>query len=80
MAQITRDLREWLAEPWSSAVRVANVRGDTLVIFCSNAAALTRLRYRQAELLSLVRLRHGLACTRLEAKVKPAPPTVPRAV
>lgn len=65
-------LRQWTQEPWFQSIRLANIRGDTVVLFASNAAALVPLRYRQQELLSFLRDSLKLSCTRLETKVRPS--------
>lgn len=64
-------LRAWLAEPWSRSIRVVNVRDDSLVVFADSAEALTRLRLRSREALAFLHSRFGLACTRIEVKVRP---------
>jgi hypothetical protein len=68
---LDRALHQWSREPWLSAIRVANLRGDTLVVFSDNAAAATTMRYRREDLLAYLRERHGLAVGRLETKVRP---------
>lgn len=74
---LDRALHQWTAEPWLAAIRVANLRGDTLVVFADSASAATALRYRRLELLDYLRQRHGLSVNRIEAKVRPGP-TRPR--
>jgi len=68
---LDRALHEWSREPWLSAIRVANLRGDTLVVFSENAAAATTMRYRREDLLAFLRKRLGLEVARLETKVRP---------
>jgi hypothetical protein len=65
-------LRQWADEPWLDAIRVANLRGDTLVLFADSASALVPLRYRREALLAFLRERYGLTATRIEAKVRPS--------
>lgn len=64
-------LHQWSGESWLSAIRVANLRGDTLVVFSDSAASATMLRYRREDLLTYLRGQHGLAISRLETKVRP---------
>ena len=71
LVEYTQILRNFLAEPWAEAVRVANLRGDVLVVYCENASALTLLRYRQDDLLAFVRRRICPTCTKVESKVRP---------
>lgn len=68
---LDRALHQWSTERWLSAIRVANLRGDTLVVFADNAAAATTMRYRREDLLTYLRERHGLEVGRLETKVRP---------
>jgi hypothetical protein len=70
---LDRAVHQWIVEPWLSAIRVANLRGDTLVVFSESAAAATMLRYRRDDLMSFLKQRHGLVVTRIEAKVRPGP-------
>ncbi|HUP90768.1 MAG TPA: DciA family protein [Solimonas sp.] len=72
LADLNRDLRQWSDEPWLSQIRLANVRGDTLVVFSSSAAALVQLRYRKQSLLDWLAAQTGLQCTRIESRVRPA--------
>ncbi|HEY0973103.1 MAG TPA: DciA family protein [Solimonas sp.] len=71
LSEISLALRDWSPEPWMSQIRVANIRGDTLVIYSASAAALVPLRHRSAALLSWLNDRYQLTCTRLDAKVRP---------
>ncbi|THD02055.1 hypothetical protein B1810_16325 [Panacagrimonas perspica] len=68
---LDRAVHQWIVEPWLSAIRVANLRGDTLVVFSESAAAATMLRYRRDDLMSYLRQRHGLVVSRIETKVRP---------
>ena len=45
----TRELRAVLPERLGRACRVVNVRGDTLVVACSDGAAATLLRFQAQE-------------------------------
>lgn len=64
-------LRLWLGDPTPGAIRVANLRGETLIVFADSAASLTKLRYQQESLLAYLRERHGIPVNRLDAKVRP---------
>lgn len=55
-------------------IRLANIRGETVVFYSTSAAALTLLRQNQHALLDFLNRDCGLACTRMEAKVRPASP------
>lgn len=68
---LDRALHQWTTEPWLAAIRVANLREDTLVVFADRAANATTLRYRRDDLLAYLRERHGLNVDRLEVKVRP---------
>jgi hypothetical protein len=68
---LDRAVHQWSGDPWLSAIRVANLRGDTLVLFSDNAAAATTMRYRREDLMAYLRERHGLNVSRLETKVRP---------
>ena len=71
IASLDKALRQWTSEPWFDAIRLANIRGETVVLYASNAAALVPLRYRQQSLLSFIRDQLQLPCSKLETKVKP---------
>lgn len=72
LADINRSLLQWCSEPWVDQIRIANLRDGTLVVFSASAAALVPLRYRSADLLAWINSRFQPACTRIEAKVRPA--------
>ena len=63
-------LREWAADPWSRALRVANARDGIVVVLADSAAAFTKLRYRQQDLLLLLRQKLGNPDLRLEIKLR----------
>lgn len=71
LTDINRSLPSWCAEPWVRQIRVANVRGQTVVVFSASAAALVPLRHRSSAFLHWLNDRYRLSCTRLEAKVRP---------
>lgn len=63
--------KQWSSEPWVSSIRIANIRGNTVVIFSQTAACLVPLRYRKASLLGLLKERFNLTCTEIDARVRP---------
>lgn len=69
---LNRALRQWTKDPWLDSIRVANLRGDTLVLFADNAAVATALRYRREALGAYLDERCGLRIKRIEAKVRPS--------
>lgn len=71
IADMNRALPSWSPEPWVALIRVANVRGETLVIHADSAAALVPLRYRSTALLAWLNRRFSLDCAKMEAKVRP---------
>ncbi|MFA5939132.1 MAG: DciA family protein [Sinimarinibacterium sp.] len=71
LADINRMLRDWCDEPWVHQIRVANIRGDTVVLYASTAPALLRLRHHGRSLLAWLNARYLLSCTRIESKVRP---------
>lgn len=74
LAGLDRLLHQWSDDPWLAQIRLANVRGDTLVLFSSSAAALVQLRYRKQSLLDWLNRQAGLNCTQIDAKVRPDGP------
>jgi hypothetical protein len=74
LADINRALRDWCNEPWIRHVRLANLRGDTVVVYVASAPALIPLRSRASDLLAWLEARFRLGCTRLETKVRPPVP------
>lgn len=62
---------QWSSEPWVQSIRIANIRGNTVVIFAQTAASLVPLRYRKASLLGLLKERFNLTCTEIDARVRP---------
>lgn len=63
--------KQWSSEPWIKSIRIANIRGNTVVIFTQTAASLVPLRYRKASLLGLLKEQFNLTCTEIDAKVRP---------
>lgn len=72
---VDRALRDWLNTPepnlWASSVRVAAIEGGNITVYCADATALTRFRYRSGEALTFLRQRFGESCARIEARVRP---------
>lgn len=71
LAELNHAMRKWTQEPWLDSVRIVNVRGDTVVMFATSAAALLPLRFQQQAFLAWLRTELKLACTKIEIKVKP---------
>lgn len=74
LANINRALSDWCNEHWIRHVRLANLRGPTVVIYVASACALIPLRRHSSELLAWLEARFQLGCTRIEAKVRPPVP------
>jgi hypothetical protein len=72
-AAATAQLHAQLATPWAGTLRVATLRGTTLVLYTTSAAVLIPLRAHQSAILDLVQPILGLRPTRIEAKVRPKP-------
>ena len=70
LGEIDAVVRSWLPAPIGSKVRVALIRGDTLVLTAASAVWATRLRYEAPQLLERARsslsLRH---ITRVQVKI-----------
>jgi hypothetical protein len=71
LVRINVAFREWLREPWSDAVRIVALEGDTAVVHAANSAAATVLRFRSPSIIAFVRERYNPACTDLQIKVQP---------
>ncbi len=72
LTEINNELqKQWSSEPWVKSLRIANIRGNTVVIFSQTAASLVPLRYRKASLLGLLKERFNLTCTEIDARVRP---------
>ncbi len=63
-------LREWAREPLSRSLRIANERDGVMVVYADSAAAFTQLRYRQQELLQVLREQLGSPSLKLEIKMR----------
>ncbi|MGH8629561.1 MAG: hypothetical protein ACREU7_02180 [Burkholderiales bacterium] len=71
LVQVNRAFRDWLREPWADAVHIAALDGDTAVVYASDAAAATLLRFRAPAIVAFVREHWNPACTDLQIKVQP---------
>ena len=72
LASINQVLKDqWIQEIWIDQIRIANIRGTTLVVFVQSAAVLIPLRYKKQSLLDFVNREFELNCTELDAKVVP---------
>lgn len=72
LATINQTLKQhWSDELWINQIRVANIRGTTLVVFVQTAAVQIPLRYRKQALLNFLQQQFELTCTELEVKVVP---------
>jgi len=71
LAQANRIFREWLREPWAETVRIASFDGDTAVIYATDAATATHLRFRAPAVVAFVQERWNPACTNVQIKVQP---------
>lgn len=60
-----------LDAPWAPALRVANLRGDCVVVFADNAAAAARARLESRRITEWLQ-RRGVDCRRVEIRVRPA--------
>lgn len=68
---VNHTLTQWCDDPWIRQIRLVNLRGDTVVIYADNAAALSMLRHRSRSFLSWLNARHALGATRLHCQVRP---------
>lgn len=72
LVSINQSLKaHWAHEAWIDQIRVANIRGTTLVVFAQTAAALIPLRYKKQALFNFIQQEFDLPCTELDAKVVP---------
>lgn len=69
---IQKMLRDWAREPLASSLRIANEREGVVVVYVDSAAAHTQLRYRQQEMLQLLRDGLGNPSLSLQIKMRPA--------
>ena len=66
----TLELQAVLPDTLSGACRVIDIRGDTLVVVCSDGAAATRMRFEAANIIRRLKvLHHYQRVTRLKARV-----------
>jgi hypothetical protein len=71
LVQANRAFRDWLREPWAGAARFAALDGPTAVVYASDAATATLLRFRAPAIVAWVREHWNPACTDLQIKVQP---------
>ena len=71
LVQVNRAFRDWLREPWADTVRFAAFDGTCAVLYASNAATATHLRFRAAAITAWVREHWNPACTDLQISVQP---------
>ena len=71
LLQANRAFRDWLREPWADAVRFAALDGPTAVVYASDAATATLLRFRAPAITAWVREHWNPGCTDLQIKVQP---------
>lgn len=62
---------QWASEAWVQSIRIANIRGNTVVIYAQTASAMIPLRYRREALLAFLRQNFELNCLEIDAKVRP---------
>lgn len=74
LADLDRAFRDWLAPlgPWARHVRLANLDAERVALLTSSAAAMTPLRYRQADILAWFEAHAGARFTRLNITVRPS--------
>ena len=69
----TRELRAVLPDGLAAACRAVDIRGDALVVVCSDGAVATRVRFEAAEIVSQLNvLNHYGQVTRLDVRVSRA--------
>lgn len=71
LAAAERVLQHALPAALTARVRLVNQHEKCLVICVDTAATLTLLRFRQAELLELMRRKAGIDCNGIELSVNP---------
>ncbi|MGH8482445.1 MAG: DciA family protein [Nevskiaceae bacterium] len=71
LIQVNRAFRDWLREPWADTARIATLDGDTAVVYASDAATATLLRFRAPAIIAWVQQHWNPACTDLQIKVQP---------
>jgi len=69
--QLNRAFRDGLCESWSESVRIAAFEDDTAVIYATDAATATLLRFRTPAVVAFLQKRCNPACTKLQIKVQP---------
>lgn len=72
LESVNQTLAQWCDDPWIHQIRLVNLRGDTVVVYADNAAALSMLRHRSRSFLSWLNDRHALSAARLHCQVHPS--------
>jgi len=72
LADLDRAFRDWLAPmgPWARHVNLANLDAERVALWSTSAAAMTPLRYRQAEILAWFEAKAEARFTRLNITVR----------
>lgn len=72
LADLDRAFRDWLAPlgPWARHVRLANLDAERVILWTTSAAAVTPLRYRQADILAWFEQHAGAGFSRLNVTVR----------
>ena len=71
LVQVNRAFHDWLREPWVDTVRIAALDGATAVVYASDAATATLLRFRAPTIVAWIREHWNPDCTDLQIKVQP---------
>jgi hypothetical protein len=71
LSDINHALRDWCDAPWVQQIRVANIRDQTVILYCASASALVPFRQYSKSLLVWLNSRYRLNCTSVETKVRP---------
>jgi len=77
LADMEQIFRERVSPATAKALRIANFRNGTVVIYVDSAAALTQLRYSEKELLQALENKIKMPCRKLEIKVRSASTRTP---
>lgn len=72
---IQKIVRDWAPSPLDRALRIANLRDGSVVLVVDSAPALTQLRFRQQELIELLRQRLNSPSLQVEIQMQPVSPS-----